>query len=383
MEQLQRVAPQLSRASDLLLVGCAAALVLVDVAIWATDPEVDTGRLSVSIALLVPCLGVLATVAIAVRPRRSAPALAMLAACSTILTMAVWVIGTSLPPSFAALLVLAVLATGVVRREREAVAVPLAALAAVAVAAEALRPRVGPAGYLLVVCEGALAAAVAAGIYLRWSDWRREAAAAAARSGERLEIARELHDLVGHHVTGIVVQAQAARHVSKDREGPAALALASIEAAGTDALLSMHQMVGALRHQAGAIPAGTWEDIDELIAAAVARGEPVRATIDPAIRHAPATLVPSIHRIVAESLTNITRHGRGVTCIELEVVPLDGCLVVAVRDDGTAASSIRRPGFGLIGMEERVASLGGSLVAGPGPAGGWSVRAEIPMEVQR
>lgn len=87
------------------------------------------------------------------------------------------------------------------------------------------------AAYLLVLCEGSFAVAVAigVGVYLRWSDWRQVAADESARTGERLQVAHELHDMLGHHVTGMVVRAQAARHVSILKDDVAVAALESIE----------------------------------------------------------------------------------------------------------------------------------------------------------
>ena len=289
---MQQAAPTLTRASDLTLVGAAGVFAVVDLVIWATDPVVDTGRLTLSIAVLVPCLGALAMVAVAIRRRRLELALLVVAGAGILLTLASWTIGTSLPPSFAALFALALLTIGVLRYSSLRTAVLLTTVAALAVAAEALRPMVAAAAYLLVVSQGAFTFAVGVGVYLRWSDWRRVAAAEAARSDERLEIARELHDMVGHYVSGIVVQAQAARHVAENQPAAAAAALESIESAGTDALLAMRRLVGGLRDDSPITPIVTWDDVDQLVADAVAHGEPVRATIDGSVRTTAVTLVP-------------------------------------------------------------------------------------------
>ena len=215
MHRMQQAAPTLTRASDLTLIGVAGLFAVVDVVIWATDPVVDTGRLTLSIAFLVPCLGALAMVAVAIRRRRLKLALLVVAGAGILLTLNSWTIGTSLPPSFTALFALVLLTIGVSRYAPLRTAVLLTIVAAVAVAAEALRPMVAAAAYLLVVSQAAFTFAVGVGVYLRWSDWRRVAVAEAARSDEHVEIARELHDMVGHYVSGIVVQAQAARHVAE------------------------------------------------------------------------------------------------------------------------------------------------------------------------
>lgn len=383
LDRTQRAAPQLSRASDIAVVGTTCALTFVDGLVWATDPVVDTGRLSTSLAFLVPFLGALATVAVTLRRRHLRAALAVLAAASVALSVASWVIGTSLPPSLAALFALALLTTIALRREPGRTAVVLTAVAGLAVAAEALRPMVASAGYLLVACEIAFAAAVGVGIYLRWTDWRRMAAAQAARADERVEIAREVHDMVGHHVTAMVVQAQAAQHVAGRQPGAAAAALGRIEATGNEALASMHQLVGGLRTDVSTAPIGTWDDVDRLIDDARAHGQPVRASIDSeAPRVAPA-LAPSVHRLISESLTNIRRHARRVTRVDIIVAVAPESLLVTVSDDGDETGATVNGGFGIVGMQERAVALGGTLIAGPAPTGGWTVHAELPIERNR
>ena len=383
LTRVDRAAPQLSRASDLMLISSAALLTVVDIVVWINDPVLDTGRLRVSIAFFVPCLGVLATIALMLRRRHPTAALVVLGCSSVTLTLSSWTIGAGLPPSFAALLGLGLLTAAALRHEPGGSAIKLAALAALAVVAEALRPMVSEAAYLLVACEGAFGVAVGVGVYLRWSDWRRVVAGEAARADERLEIAREVHDLVGHHVTAMVVQAQAARHVAEHQPAAAASALESIEAAGTDALAAMRRMVGGLRDDSPTRPASSWDDVDRVIADALARGEPVWATIDPAVRGAAGGLAPSVHRIIAEALTNVRRHARGAKRVEVAVVRRERLLVLSVHDDGMPAVSVARGTFGIVGMRERAAALGGSLSAGPAPGGGWVVHAELPIEPPR
>jgi len=377
---LQRTLPKLTQASDLLLIGAAALLALVDLIVWATDPVVDAGRLPWSIAFLVPCLGALATVAVGCRRRHRTVALATLAGTGVALTLTSWSVGTSLPPSFAALFALGLLTSAVLRHSPGRAAVMLTMVAALATAMESVRPMVVAAAYLLVFCEAAFGVAIGVGVYLRWSDWRRVIAAEAARADERLGIARELHDMVGHYVSGMVVRAQAASHVASHRPDAAAAALLSIEAAGTEALAAMRRMVSGLRDDSPAAPGVTWDDVDRLLAGAAAHGQAVQTSIEPEVRAAAAALVPSVHRIIAESLTNIRRHAKGVTRVEVALFRRDGCLVVSVHDDGQTASPCKHDGFGIVGMRERAESLRGTLRAGPASPGGWSVRAELPME---
>lgn len=380
MHRMQHAAPTLTRMSDLALIGAAGLFAAVDLVIWTTDPVVDTGQLTLSIAFLVPCLGALSMLGVAIRRRRRKLALLVVAGAGILLTLISWTIGASLPPSFAALFVLALLTIGVLRYSPLRTAALLTTVAALAVGAEALRPMVAAAAYLLVVSQATFTFAVGVGVYLRWSDWRRVAAAEAARSDERLEIARELHDMVGHYVSGIVVQAQAARHVAEKQPAAAAAALESIESAGTDALLAMRRMVGGLRDDSPVTPIVTWDDVDQLVADAVAHGEPVRATIDPSVRSTAVTLVPSVHRIISESLTNVRCHARQVTSVDVAVFRRNAQLMVTVHDDGVPPASREHAGYGITGMKERAGSLGGSMTAGPAPNGGWLVHAQLPME---
>lgn len=379
LDWVQRCSPKLSQMSDVLVIAATGLLALVDVAVWATDPRVDTGRLSVSLGILVPALGAVAIGAVSGRRRHLARGLATVATAGIALTVASVVIGTSLPPSFAALFAVGLMTTGTLRREPGRTAVMLAILAALAVAAEALRPQVGPAAYLLLVCEGALLVAAGVGIYVRWSDWRQLAAADTARSDERLEIARELHDMVGHHLTGIVVQAQAARHLSGRPPEADRAALQQIERAGTEALVTMRRMVGALRDDAPTAAAPDWSDILRLTSNSATPARIATASITAAVRDMDATLAPSVHRIVAESLTNVERHGRDVRAVEVAVFTQGDDLVVTVRNDGSAVTSTAPGGFGIVGMRERATSLGGSLSAGSVAGGGWLVRAQLPM----
>ncbi|MFN7148689.1 MAG: sensor histidine kinase [Microthrixaceae bacterium] len=383
LDRAQRAAPQLTTAADLILIAAAVLLMVADLVVWVTDPVVETGRLSVSVAVLVPCLGALAAVVLALRRRHLALAVVTLACSSMVLTILSWIIGESLPPSFAALFVLAVLTSVVLRREPSGSAILLTMLAGVAVASEALRPMVSAAAYLLVACLGAFAVAVGIGIYLRWSDWRRAAAADAARAAERLDIARELHDMVGHYVTAMVVQAQAAQHVTDHQPAAAATALINIESAGTEALAAMRRMVGGLRGDSPTMRASTWDDIDQLIADAGTESVPVRSTVGPDVRSLEPALAPSVHRIIAESLTNVRRHAQGVSSVDIALHRRGDRLVLKVHDDGAPPTPTGHDTYGIVGMRERAVSLGGSLTAGPAPGGGWVVHAELPLDDPR
>jgi signal transduction histidine kinase len=231
-----------------------------------------------------------------------------------------------------------------------------------------------------------LGGCVGGGLLLREIDRERVNETERARHDERIAIARELHDVVAHHVTGIVVQAQAAQLVADSRPAATASALASIEHAGSEALAAMRRMVGALRDDnadAPISPAATIRDLHDLAARSTALGLPVRLVIDEAgelSRELPIELAVSIHRIIREALTNARQHAVGATVVDVSVARNGGQLDVTIRDDGRPLRGERRNGgFGLVGMAERVHALGGVFFAGPVAEGGWQVHARLPL----
>jgi signal transduction histidine kinase len=225
----------------------------------------------------------------------------------------------------------------------------------------------------------AFAATVATGVYSRSIEQRRAEDARATRQSERDAIARELHDLVAHHVTGIVVQAQAARLVADARPDVTANALSSIERAGADALSSMRAMVGALRadsSDAPIAPTATLDDIRQL-ATTGSIALPVVVSLDSAAERLPSSVMASLHRIAIEALTNARRHGTAATTVDVAVACGPHHVTLSVTNDGAVVTN-RQQGFGLVGIAERVAALGGHFEAGPRPSGGWAVTAVLP-----
>lgn len=220
--------------------------------------------------------------------------------------------------------------------------------------------------------------AVAVGVYLRGRDGRRHQMTEAVRRDERLALARDLHDVVGHRLTGIVVQAQAARHVAGSRPEAAAEALARIEREGGDALVAMRRMVGALRDDAPTTPAANWANLDALVRRSATGGLPVRLQLGAGVERVPADVVPSISRIVTEALTNAQRHALGATEVLVDVKASGSNVLVTVSDDGRSLTPSPAPGHGLVGMRERVEALGGTFSAGSDPSGGWRVRVALP-----
>lgn len=243
--------------------------------------------------------------------------------------------------------------------------------------------------FLLVLIGGWLAVGLAVGLYLRGLDAERRRRTEDAKRNERVELARDLHDFVAHHITGIVVQAQAARYVSQtsepDREAYERM-FADIENSGVEALASMRRLVGVLRSQEPAVssPAESLDELDRLVAEYDKVGPPVRLDVAPDLRAAglPYAVASTVNRLVTEALTNIRKHGHDVTVVVVHVYRVDRAVRVSVTDDGTPGTRWRVPsgGFGLTGMRERVDALGGTLVAGHVPDGGWRVAAVLPLD---
>jgi signal transduction histidine kinase len=199
---------------------------------------------------------------------------------------------------------------------------------------------------------------------------------------ERTRIARELHDVVAHNVSLMVIQAAGARRQLASDAARADAALATVEDTGRLAMQEMRRILGVLRDDQGLIavaPQPSLANIDELIGHAPDLPVSLHAATDLGV--VPAGIELSAYRIIQESLTNVRRHAGKVDRVDVSVSRHNGSLVVEVTDNGRGASadSCREPGLGLVGMRERVAAFDGELSAGPRAGGGWRVRASIPL----
>ncbi|MER5224165.1 sensor histidine kinase [Streptomyces flaveus] len=202
---------------------------------------------------------------------------------------------------------------------------------------------------------------------------------------ERLRIARDLHDLLAHSITLIGVQTSVAAHVltaDPDRLDRQAVAKALDDIAGTcrtarGELRTTLEVLRAAEHGDGRGPLPGLDGIAHLAETARTAG----ARVDLTVRadHAPPAVGAAAYRIVQEALTNSVRHGGPGLSIQVNVYEKDGALHVSVTDDGTGPTAGGSPGFGLVGMRERARSVGGTLDAGPGPAGGFVVSAVLPV----
>jgi signal transduction histidine kinase len=384
MNLLHRLARRPAAAANVVLavvLGAVAAREAYDIAAYHRSWLLD-----IAVALAV---GAAALLRQRDRVRAAAAALAVAAGAE----LAAWLGHLPGQPGGAAALALLVLVGSVVRARpaRPAAAIAAAALA-IGVSSYNL-PSLSFQPAMHVLAQG-WGVAVAAGLWLRFLDARHQAAIEAARRGERLDLARELHDAAAHHITGIVIAAQAAR-IQAARgpdDGVLGGALAGIEAAGADALAAMRQVIGLLRDtggpaagemaDAGGLRPGP-EQLTELVGRFAGRGPAVRLRLPsgPAEPAWPPEVATTVYRVVQESLTNIARHAGGAGEVTVTLARDQQAITVEVTDDAPPAAAPRFPhsgGYGLVGMRERVEALGGTLSAGPGAAAGWSVLAALP-----
>jgi signal transduction histidine kinase len=291
-----------------------------------------------------------------------------------------WIVGLGALPGIAELAGMAVLCAMAIRyRPTAEAALAATAYGGALLAIVGWRQQGLHGDLFLLVLGVAFAVTIATGVYMRSIEQRRAEVARATRQSERDAIARELHDVVAHHVTGIVVQAQAARLVAAARPDVTANALSSIERAGADALSSMRAMVGALRADRGDAPMAPTATLDDIrqLAASGSIAPPVVVSLDSAAERLPSSVMASLHRIAIEALTNARRHGTGATTVDVAVACGSQHVTLAVTNDGAVVTH-RQQGFGLVGVAERVAALGGQFEAGPRPTGGWAVTAVLP-----
>jgi signal transduction histidine kinase len=255
-----------------------------------------------------------------------------------------------------------------------------------------------------------LAAAPLAGDYLRQRrllveqaearsrrlEAERAQAVAAARAAERARVARELHDVVAHHVTMLVVQAEAAasQHDTSRTAPDSQQTQATFDElarSGRAAMTELRQLLGALRPGAGPAPIAPQPglgDLDELFAGVTASRVTVTAAVDPAAMSVPTATGLAAYRVVQEGLTNVVKHAPGARA-HVNVQVDDGALSVTVvdepppgRDSVPPARAGSPAGVGLVGLRERVELLGGSLDATQIDGGGFRLAARLPLDAR-
>ena len=204
---------------------------------------------------------------------------------------------------------------------------------------------------------------------------------------ERLRIARDLHDVVAHHIALVNVQAGVAAHVMDKRPDQAKEALAHVREAGRSALNELRTTVGLLRQsgdpEAPTEPAPGLAVLDALVDTFRNAGLPVEVARTDPDSPLPAAVDLAAYRIIQEALTNVRKHAGADVKAEVSVVRVGGTAEITVLDNGTATHPRPGPadggGHGLIGMRERVTALGGTLTAGPRYGGGFRVHAILPV----
>ncbi|MFC0028338.1 sensor histidine kinase [Micromonospora chaiyaphumensis] len=296
------------------------------------------------------------------------------------------------------------------RTGRQGQPAPIAALALLVVVASAVRHLPGSASVVAVAAgSGAVAAgtveryatylaqdipnaltamkimvagwvvAVTVGLWRRVGDARRRAVVDGVRRTERLALARDLHDVAAHHLTGLIIQAQVAQLATAADPSTTRATLTEIETAGARALASLRQVVRLLRDdepEVVPVPDSLAELVDRF------DGTGVRAALDlpdgPVPADWPSATTVGIYRIVQEALTNVARHARDARTVTVTLAHDRRTIRLRVADDGQPGRTARPDGHGLVGMRERAAALGGELSAGPRTPTGWTVEATIP-----
>ncbi len=301
------------------------------------------------------------------------------------------------PGSYTYALLIALYSVGAHARGRTALLGALGVAVVVAVAVIADLPLIrgpGDVGFLVLVIVGPWAAGVAVG---RLRERERGIARHAlelerdrdehvrtATKAERARIARDLHDVVAHAISIIVVQARGGRHIAASDPARARAAFDTIESLGGQALTEMQRMLEMLREgesdQSPPAPQPSLRSVAVLARQVTEAGMPVEVTIDGGPIDLPAGIDVSAYRIVQEALTNALKHA-GPATVEVRIRYGSDAVAVEVLDSGRGPGSPRaaESGHGLVGMRERARLYGGSVEAGPRAEGGFAVRAQFPL----
>ncbi|MFB8139727.1 sensor histidine kinase [Streptomyces parvus] len=220
----------------------------------------------------------------------------------------------------------------------------------------------------------------------------REAQSKVAVAAERARIARELHDVVAHNVSVMVVQADGAAYVMDTAPDQAKQALETISSTGRQALAEMRRLLGVLRtgdapESGEYVPQPDVEQIEDLVAQVRQTGLEVDFKVEGTPRPLPSGVELTAYRVVQEALTNTRKHGGPDAGASVRLVYFDDGLGLLIEDDGRGAAhelyedgGADGAGHGMIGMRERVGMVGGTLDAGPRPGGGFRISALLPLK---
>ncbi|UUU20179.1 sensor histidine kinase [Streptomyces sp. DSM 40750] len=316
------------------------------------------------------------------------------AAVSTAVTLGTLLMGAALPEwgllETACMLVL--LARTCRNVPRHGIALALAAAIGASVIDEPL--RTGGTGITLTypfLLTFAVGGAVGTGCYLRTLDACRTRTIAAVRLAERIQLARELHDFVAHHVTGIIAQAHAAGVIHESAPHQVGPILSNIAEAGQRTMDSMRRLIRVLREEGEQTtierPEEPYTELTKLVSSFSGQGDGSTAQLEVTAAARRSGLLPevgsAVHRVVQEALTNVRRHAPGTQATVRVHRTRDDLLRVDVYNTGPERRGSRptggHGGYGLIGLRERVEAVGGSLTAGPADDGGWWLIAHFPV----
>jgi signal transduction histidine kinase len=217
-------------------------------------------------------------------------------------------------------------------------------------------------------------------LYTQGLAREREERALTAVAEERNRIARELHDVVGHSVSVMTVQASAVRRLMRPDQEKERAALETVEAAGREALTEMRRMVGVLRSgdaPPDLAPPPTLDQLDRLVDNFRRAGLDVVLETEGERANVPPGLDLTAYRLVQEALTNTLRHAHATRAV-VQLGYGDDALLISVRDNGDGPNG-SPAGTGLLGMRERVAVYGGTLSTGAAAGGGFELRADLPL----
>lgn len=375
--ELARVANPLRALLRIAFVAVIGAAVVVD--LWVIGDlwtiERHTLRPSLLVTLTIAALGV----AWVRWPRYALLMATAVAALSLLQTSEAPNVGLRIG-IFTEFVVMPVLLAAVLNRAGHA-RWPIAALVVFTAESVALRAEDTPIRAIvamsMLVLLGAASIAV---VYIRLRDSERRTSIENARYNERLDLARELHDVVGHHVTGIVVLAQASRFTSgAEPDSPTDQAFADIEAAGLETLTSVRRLIGLLRTEPSTATGPRLTDIERLIEDLRSTHPSTDLVIDDTVRTdwVPADLANTVQRLVQEAATNVRRHGDPASLVRFTMVSNGQMFILTVTNRMLHATVAG--GYGLVGMSERVEALGGRFQAGAVGDHQWMVHAELPI----
>lgn len=379
---------------DALLAAIAMLLCLYAA---RAEPEAGNPQESVWLSVLVA-----AAVGLPVAVRRWSPravAGAVSLAAAVALVSGIIPSFAAVAPSYAVILVLYTLGADVPRRQSWPVAAACVALVLASLAGgDVLWPATElgggqwlwsvttSVGYAVLVIGPAYAIGYVVRVARQQNQRAAQQAVRQAATDERLRVARELHDVIAHTMTLIVVQASVGNHVADVSPEEARRALQAIEQTGRTAMAEVRRVLDVLREDgpgaSGGQPHGL-DDLADLVERAAVGGVDVRLDVrrdggaGKASTEVPADIALAVYRIVQEAVTNVVKHAAPTPCrVDVHVGPAE--VRVEVTDEGTRPPTVSLAGHGLIGMRERTALHGGEFRAGPRPDGGFAVVASLP-----